>query len=359
MSFLSISDIALDLEAFGISRRAVQMWVQSGKLPAIRVGNRYRVAQEDYLRFKSTSVADVVPEPTVPDELGVLVEDWLTSLTMGHRPFSPRTVSNYRKDLTVYLKRLSRVIADAFDAPTATDPKVLAKVIEGIPRDQFVTRYHAFCAVLSFTKFLVGREMVPADRIAALKAMRPKRYLPPRRTVLTLDELHRFFNAVWLRQTTRYEKVFQTAMLKMLVYTGLRNQELCDLRLDDVDLAERIVTVRLGKGAKPRKVGIVAHLVQPLEEYLALRPPGEFFFMNEKGQRMSIERVGKRVQRVAKVARVDVTPHGLRRTFATVMADAGKPVTIIQRALGHNHLSTTELYLMTSENEVLRQMRDW
>ncbi len=56
---------------------------------------------------------------------------------------------------------------------------------------------------------------------------------------------------------------------------------------------------------------------------------------------------------------MQISPHGLRRKFATVAANSGKPINIISLALGHSDLKTTQRYLMTSQEEVIKKIQNW
>ena len=67
----------------------------------------------------------------------------------------------------------------------------------------------------------------------------------------------------------------------------------------------------------------------------------------------------RKVKRLSKRVGVEINVHGLRRTFATVAANSGKPINIISLALGHADLKTTQGYLMTTQDEVVKEMQEW
>ena len=163
-----------------------------------------------------------------------------------------------------------------------------------------------------------------------------------------------------------YDVLLNVATIATIGFTGLRASELINLRLQDVDLINRKLFVYLGKGKKNRFVGISNRLYEILFSYLKLRPKTKLdnFFvtrssLNKEPVKIDRDVLLHKIKRLAKRVGFDVNLHGLRRTFATVAANSGKPINIISLALGHADLKTTQGYLMTSQDEVINSMREW
>jgi integrase len=152
-------------------------------------------------------------------------------------------------------------------------------------------------------------------------------------------------------------------VVETLMQTGLRNTELCQLKLNDVDLVNQRLSVYLGKGRKNRKVGIPAALIPVLQEYLTYRLQRQvdspYFFLNFENQPFYLVSLGRLIKKLSKLSGVSITAHGLRRTFATLNAEQGRPLHLIQLALGHTDIRTTQEYLMTDEEAVIEAMKDW
>ena len=69
--------------------------------------------------------------------------------------------------------------------------------------------------------------------------------------------------------------------------------------------------------------------------------------------------IARIVKRISERAGLEVTPHGLRRTFATLNAEKGRPIHLIQKALGHANITTTQGYLMSDQEAVIEAMQGW
>lgn len=152
-----------------------------------------------------------------------------------------------------------------------------------------------------------------------------------------------------------------TAMVATLLDTGLRVAELCALQTGDLDARTGLLHVRRGKGAKPRMVGLPEGLLGRLRGYWrAVRPPGPWLFpahrllcpgrvdterpwedhpISTDGVRSLLHELRKR----AGIAR-RVTPHDLRRTYATWLLEAGVDLRVVQVLLGHESPETTTRY---------------
>ncbi|MEM0158634.1 MAG: tyrosine-type recombinase/integrase [Thermoplasmataceae archaeon] len=153
------------------------------------------------------------------------------------------------------------------------------------------------------------------------------------------------------------------AIVTLLATTGIRVGELCNLRIQDIDLQERILLVKSGKGDKDRIVPMSDDCVAVVEKYITdYRKPesGEFLFPDRNGNgHMDTSSVERRIRAVAKKAGLGkkITPHVLRHTFATAVLKNGGDIRFIQQILGHASISTTEIYTHIDRG-MLRDMYD-
>jgi len=134
------------------------------------------------------------------------------------------------------------------------------------------------------------------------------------------------------------------------------------LRVEDVSLTERVVTIRRGKGAKRREVPIRRELAQLLRLHMGTRRAGPLFASRQRGTGslphvLTRQRVGQVVRGVATAAGITkrVYPHLLRHTVATRLLSRGLDITDLQRFLGHESITTTRHYAETTAATLKRK----
>ena len=148
-------------------------------------------------------------------------------------------------------------------------------------------------------------------------------------------------------------------LLQTLLETGARASELVQLRVEDVSLIERVITIRQGKGGKRREVPIWRDLAQL---HIGTRRAGPLFASRQEGSgptphTLTRQRVGQIVRAVAVAAAISkrVYPHLLRHTVATRLLALGMGITDLQRFLGHESIATTRLYAETTAATLQRR----
>jgi len=147
-------------------------------------------------------------------------------------------------------------------------------------------------------------------------------------------------------------------MLETLYSTGIRVSELVDLNYDDLEDSSQCLRVR-GKGKRERMVPMGSHALAAVKRYIALAqsdprfaeqwgaaPAGKPLFLNKHGGRMSSRSVRRKLDKYLKEAGLDpkISPHTLRHSFATHLLENGADLRSVQELLGHQSLSTTQVY---------------
>lgn len=161
------------------------------------------------------------------------------------------------------------------------------------------------------------------------------------------------------RQRTPRQIALSRAILAVFVFGGLRRTEACDLRTDDVDLAEGSILVRQGKGQKSRKVYVCEDAVSALREWLALREKdcqADYLFMFDRRRR--IHENGLRTLLATLKANAGLRDHvnisgvhNLRHAAATRLLRNGANLKDISTFLGHSCLQVTSIYLHSNEEQ--------
>ncbi len=199
-------------------------------------------------------------------------------------------------------------------------------------------------------------EASPAERV---KAPKPDRDLPE---VLSIPEVTALVEAPDSGDPLGAR---DRAILETLYSSGIRAAELAGLGLSDVDLEGGAMRV-LGKRRKERVAQLGSHAAEALRAYLRVRPElgapaHNVLFVNARGGPLttrSIQRVVDRYARQALPERRDITPHTLRHTFATHMLDAGADLRVVQELLGHESLSSTQIYTHISIDRLKQVYRE-
>ena len=144
------------------------------------------------------------------------------------------------------------------------------------------------------------------------------------------------------------------SIIAFLYSSGLRRQELINLRISDVDLDRNQIFVRGGKGKKDRVTLLSAQLKKSIETYLTTYKPNYWFFEGPNRKQYSPTSVGLVVKNTAKKAGINqtVTPHMLRHSFATHLMDNQIDTRQIQVLLGHNSIKTTAIYTHVSQRDL-------
>lgn len=147
-----------------------------------------------------------------------------------------------------------------------------------------------------------------------------------------------------------FEQTRNHAMISTLLFSGLRLSELLNLQMTDVDLVEKTILVRHGKGDKDRQVPIHYQLHRTLVRYERERKTmgkkSEWFFTGvHSDKKLTPKDLSKICRKIGAYAGVRFTPHQLRHTFASRCIDEGFNVVQLKEVLGHSSLSSTMIYL--------------
>lgn len=201
-------------------------------------------------------------------------------------------------------------------------------------------------AIRIFFRFLLARKILEKNPAENLPIPRIEGYLPE---TLNAPEVERLLESV--RETDPLGQR-DRAMLELLYASGLRVSELCNARLESLDLDEGMIRVT-GKGNKTRLVPVGSRACDAIRRYLASERPklvsprsGAEIFLSVRGKKLTPQRVWQLLKQYAARAGLEsnVYPHILRHSFATHLLGGGADLRIIQEMLGHSNISTTQIY---------------
>jgi integrase/recombinase XerC len=212
-------------------------------------------------------------------------------------------------------------------------------------------------SIRSFARYLVKFEYIGHDFtsfISTPKATKPIPVFIEEESIQTL-----------LGLTPKEPAGFRDrAIIELLYGTGMRVSELCNLDDQDIDYDNRLVTV-LGKRRKQRIIPVTDRAIDAIKDYLKVRDEiaktkGSSLFISSNGKRMlpasAYRIVAKRIREVSNVERKG--PHTLRHSFATHLLNHGADLEAVRQLLGHESLSTTQVYTHLSVEQLKKIYRN-
>ncbi|MBR2909295.1 MAG: tyrosine-type recombinase/integrase [Clostridia bacterium] len=195
----------------------------------------------------------------------------------------------------------------------------------------------------TFYNFLVQEGIVSKNPVDPIKTIKTKKQIKESVEDLDLEKIRDF------PMSTRNRAVFE-----LLLSTGMRISEMCNLNKEDLDFQNSQCIV-LGKGNKERICFLNARSIYWLQKYLKERKDdNKALFVSELAPYKRLEVAGAEIflRKIGQKIGVRLHPHKLRRTVATQALSKGMPIEQIQTMLGHNSISTTTEYAITKVKEV-------
>ncbi len=260
------------------------------------------------------------------------------------RSLSPKTVEAYLHDVEklsdfldgrkkleeVELSDLQSFLASLYDEDMSARSQ--ARIISGLK---------------SFYKFMLYERRIAHDPTELLDAPKIGRHLPE---VLSIPEIEAILNGIDLSKPEGHRN---KAIIEVMYGCGLRVSEVVNLRISNLHFRENYVRI-IGKGDKERLVPI-GHTAQQavllyLEGYrmhLKIKKGEEdIVFLNRRGSRLSREMIFMMIKEMAAAAgiRKTISPHTFRHSFATHLVEGGADLRAVQEMLGHESITTTEIY---------------
>ncbi|NMC44700.1 MAG: tyrosine recombinase XerC [candidate division Zixibacteria bacterium] len=275
------------------------------------------------------------------------LQDFLAHLQKSGR-YSAHTFESYARDL----KRFAAYLAEQRfpEVGSAETNKILLRAYLGRLHDQKIANRSIarfLSALATFQKFLTEHK---ADKrlLFDLPTIKYSRKLAP---FLSPGQVHDVLDSKPADKIDRFRLLRDLTMLEFLYSSGLRRAELVGITMASLDLERSVVTV-FGKGSKERTVPLGMPAMDSCRRYLEVRKEqlekdeteSDFLFINNRGEQLSVRSVNRIVHAYGLKAGMRVTPHMLRHSFATHLLDNGADIRAIQEMLGHEALSTTQVY---------------
>ncbi len=270
------------------------------------------------------------------------VESAYISYLRIEKSLSENTISAYMGDLA----RFKRFIAEEREPADIGLPDLqsfLATLSADLANP--ATQSRMVSSLRSFFNYLVTEGLSDSNPSALLDMPRKEMKLPE---VLSLAEIDSIVEAIDMSMPDGHRN---RAIIETLYGCGLRVSELTSLKLTDINRKREFITVT-GKGNKQRLVPVGTRALKEIDLYMERRRhlpvirERNILFLNGRGGRLSRISIYNIVKDTAKKAgiRKRVSPHTFRHSFATHMVEAGADLRAVQEMLGHESITTTEIY---------------
>ncbi len=263
---------------------------------------------------------------------------------------SPLTIQAYRADIQQFITWLNENDLTVTGAHHVTRSHIneYLRYLASQGRTG-TTRSRKMVSLHMFFTFLVQEGVIPYSPTAKVK--RPRRERKPKQ-VLRPDEFQRMIGAA--RGSPR-----DYALLQLLLQTSIRVSELIAIRLSELDLEHKTLTIH-GKGSKERIIPLEKKALHALQSYLVVRPKttDHHLFLNYQGQGLSIGGVRKMVEKYVKRAGIPkkISCHGLHYTCATNRAALGMIAFCLRTPLRHERRRMSKKYMPIGTEELRKLM---
>jgi len=277
------------------------------------------------------------------------------------RNYSANTIRSYEADLHQFITYLNSNHIDSFNSVRKPLLRAyLSSLLEAGLGKKSVARKIA--CLRSFFRYAKRHKITAINPTLTLVSPKPDKRLP---TYLDEHATRRLFDSLDRKSP---EGRRSAAILELFYSTGMRLSELINLDVDDIDFAQGVVKVT-GKGSKQRILPVGRRALQAVEEYLPDRrrvflkqghAGGECaLFVTSKGVRFYPEAVIRMVKSlIGEVSEIEKrSPHVIRHSFATHLLNRGADLRAVKELLGHESLSTTQVYTHVSTEQLKKVYR--
>lgn len=279
-----------------------------------------------------------------------ILEGFSEYLTL-ERNRSPLTVDAYLRDLRDFASWMG---ASKLLRATMSDVRKYIMYMAGERRIDARTIRRRLSSIKTFYRYLKWSGQRGDNPAAEVPGPRMSDKKPEHLHVSEVERLLRTSVA----GRTDFQRLRDHAILELLYATGIRRAEVASIRIHDVDLRNRTIEVT-GKGDKKRTVLMNKAASQAIEAYLGVRPrtDDQSLFVGRHGRRLTPKHVWRIFRDIYDVSGLQkhATPHTLRHSFATHMVENDANLETVRELLGHEHLSTTGIYLKLAMEHKRRQ----
>ena len=274
------------------------------------------------------------------------------------RGLSINSIMSYEHDLLKLTKFLD---VNKKIKPLNLDSEIIKEFIKHLSKDVSPSsQSRIISGIKSFYEYLLFEKLIKSNPLAEIEQPKTQRKLPD---TLSIDEINLMVSKIEKNKNEYYRNI---AIIETMYGCGLRVSELIHLKLSDLHLDEDFLKVT-GKGNKQRLVPISQINKKCIMNYLKksrsknkINPTHtDTLFLNRRGQGLTRAMIFTIVKNLTKLAGIkkNISPHTFRHSFATHLLENGADLKTIQQMLGHESITTTEIYTHLDNKALVNVMR--
>ena len=277
------------------------------------------------------------------------IEDMFFQYLKIEKQYSQNTIVSYQFDINMFNEIMNKNYMDI----TLEDAKMYMTFLRDRYSNNTVLR--KVSSIKSLYKFLEGEQIIKSNVWMNIRVSKKMVILPK---FLTVQEINKLLNSL---EGSKPIEIRNKAMFELLYATGMRISELINLKVENINFEERFVRIK-GKGNKERIVPMNDIAQKYLYEYifkarLQLQTTlTNIVFLNARGNILTRQGFYKILKTHALLVGIeDISPHKFRHSIATHMLNEGANLKIVQELLGHENISTTQIYSHVSTSKIVNE----
>lgn len=290
---------------------------------------------------------------------GTYIKSFVAYLKV-ERSLSPNSVEAYRHDVEL----LANYYQESGIKLSAITLQHLSDFVQNCAEIGLAVRTQAriISGIKAFFNFLELEGVLSASPADLLQAPKLGRKLPD---VLAVEEVDALIEAI---DKTKPEALRNIAIIETLYSCGIRVSELVNLSFSQLHFNEGYIEI-IGKGNKQRLVPIssvaierITHYVQEVRQFQEAKPKDtDVLFLNRRGARLTRVMIFTIIKNLALAANIrkNISPHTLRHSFATDLIENGADLRSVQEMLGHESITTTEIYTHLSQRTLRKYILEY
>lgn len=272
------------------------------------------------------------------------------------RGYSPCTINRYQQAINAYAKFSGITQIEQVNDANVRQFFLYGRTERKWSTNSFVTFLKS---LVVFFRWCEKEKYMSGNPAADMEVPRIEKRIPSK---LTRQEASRLLETAYnYPYQIKFAKHRNYAIMATFLLTGIRRKELLNLKYSDVDLENRSIFIRLGKGSKDRVVPICDKLDQILSRYLVERKKAnktcpEFFTALSENTGLTPNGLRRIMKTITKAMGKSFGVHKLRHTFATQMLEGGCDIFSLSKMMGHSDIKTTTIYLAATAEHLRSQI---